>query len=84
MVCWGCAAITDLGRMYFLFSREPATLEYIKDSMRNLVRETGTNIVKDEENLKVCQSHLMSGCYRLSSRVAVRWANGMCCHDVLL
>jgi hypothetical protein len=39
--------------MYFLFSREPATLEYIKDAMRNLVRETGTNIVKDEENLKV-------------------------------
>eukprot|EP00463_Aulacantha_scolymantha_P000488 TRINITY_DN1299_c0_g1_i1.p1 TRINITY_DN1299_c0_g1~~TRINITY_DN1299_c0_g1_i1.p1 ORF type:complete len:628 (-),score=103.46 TRINITY_DN1299_c0_g1_i1:126-2009(-) len=42
----------DLGRMYKLFSREPHTLAFVKETMSTLIRETGTKIVKDKENLK--------------------------------
>jgi len=45
-------AIEDLSRTFSLFSREPHTLEYLKDAMSTLVRELGGNIVKDAENLK--------------------------------
>jgi len=44
--------IEDLTRLFTLFSREAHTLEYLKDSMSKLIREIGTNIVKDQENLK--------------------------------
>jgi len=44
--------VEDLSRMYALFAREQQTLEYIRESMSALVKETGTNIVKDKENLK--------------------------------
>lgn len=44
--------IDDLGRMYSLFSRVPATLDFVRNTMSGLIRETGTAIVKDEENLK--------------------------------
>ena len=39
--------------MYALFSREMTTLDNIRDCMSGLVKDTGTNIVKDKENLKV-------------------------------
>jgi hypothetical protein len=45
--------VEDLGRMYNLFAREATTLDHLREAMSLLVRETGTNIVKDKENLKV-------------------------------
>lgn len=44
--------LDDLGRMYTLFSREAKTLDEIRNAMGKLIRETGTNIVRDKENLK--------------------------------
>lgn len=42
----------DLARLYDLLSREPATLAVLREAMAALVRDTGTAIVRDPENLK--------------------------------
>jgi len=44
--------VGDLRRMFVLFSRVPGTLTHIRSCMSSLVKKTGTNIVKDPENLK--------------------------------
>jgi cullin 3 len=49
---FGRNLVEDLARMYSLFVRDPTTLEHLREAMSALVRDTGTNIVKDKENIK--------------------------------
>lgn len=42
----------DLKLMYTLFSREPRTLCYIRESMSNQMKAIGTKIVQDKNNFK--------------------------------
>lgn len=46
------SAISDLARMYQLFSRVPEKLDLLKASMNVYVKELGNNIVSDQENIK--------------------------------
>jgi len=45
-------AIEDLSRMYTIFACETGMLDHVREAMSSLVKETGTNIVQDKENVK--------------------------------
>ena len=51
----------DLHRMYVLFSRVPATLNYVRDCMSSHVKETGSALVKDTERIKDPVSFIQVG-----------------------
>ena len=54
----GCVAmfrdnkVTDLRRMYRLFSRVPETLQYVQDALYNYIVEVGEGKIKDQEQSK--------------------------------
>ena len=44
--------IEDLSRMYRIFSRQPTTLDQLRLFMSGMIKEMGTAIVQDQENIK--------------------------------
>lgn len=48
--------ISDLARLYRIFSRSSSPLKFVQKTVTDLIKQTGAEILKDPKNVKVCHS----------------------------